>query len=206
MARLAIFIDGGYLDALARDEFNVWVDYQKFTDQITATVASRTPEPVDTLRTLYYHCLPYQSNPPSPEEAKRFGQKRRLFEALRRLPRYQVREGRLMFRGLNADGNPIFQQKRVDLLLGLDFALLAGKNQITHAALVTGDSDLVPAIEVARTEGVQIWLFHGPRKSKVDGTSTFASELWTGADERIELDQDFMNRVAMPPKNPASRT
>lgn len=203
MARLAIFIDGGYLDALARDEFNVWVDYQKFTEQITATVASKTTEPVDTLRTLYYHCLPYQSNPPTKDEAWRYGQKHRLFDRLRRLPRYEVREGRLMYRGVRADGTPIFQQKRVDLLLGLDFALLAGKNQITHAAIVTGDSDLVPAIDVARTEGVQVWLFHGPQQSKVDGSSTYASELWLRADERVELDQDFMNRVAMPPASPA---
>ena len=35
-----------------------------------------------------------------------------------------------MFRGLNNNGRPIFQQKRVDLLLGLDFALLSGKNRL----------------------------------------------------------------------------
>jgi len=202
VARLAIFIDGGYLDALARDEFSVWVDYRKFSDQITATVASRTPDPVDLLRTYYYHCLPYQSNPPTPVEARRYGQKHRLFDRLRHLDRYVVREGRLMFRGVTADGNPIFQQKRVDLLLGLDFALLSGKNQITHAAVVSGDSDLVPAFDAAKQEGVSVWLFHGPRQSKTGGSSTFASELWLAADERVELDQVFMNRVAMPPMRP----
>lgn len=199
MARLAIFIDGGYLDAITRDEFTVWVDYRKFSEQLTATVASKTLEPVDLLRTYYYHCLPYQSNPPTEEEAHRYAQKHRLFTRLRHLDRYAVREGRLMFRGSNAQGNPIFQQKRVDLLLGLDFALLSGKRQITHAAVVSGDSDLVPAFEVARQEGISIWLFHGPRKSKAGGTSTYASELWLAADERVELDQVFMNRVAMPP-------
>lgn len=198
MARLAIFIDGGYLDAIARDEFGIWVDYQKLNEQITATVASKTPEPVDRLRTYYYHCLPYQSNPPTPEEAYRYGQRHRLFERLRYLDRFEVRLGRLMFRGLDAGGAPIFQQKRVDLLLGLDFALLSGKRQITHAAVVSGDSDLVPAFEVARREGISLWLFHGPRKSKKDGTSTFASELWLAADERVELTEMFMTRVAMP--------
>lgn len=202
MARLAIFIDGGYLDALARDEFSVWVDYRKFSDQITATVASKTPEPVDLLRTYYYHCLPYQSNPATVEEARRYSQKHRLFERLRHLDRYAVREGRLIFRGLDAGGNPIFQQKRVDLLLGLDFALLSGKKQITHTAVVSGDSDLIPAFDVARQEGISTWLFHGPRQSKVGGSATFASELWLAADERIELDQAFMNRVAMPPMRP----
>lgn len=201
MARVAIFIDGGYLDVLARDEFSVWVDYRKFSDQIAAVVASKTPEPVDVLRTYYYHCLPYQSNPPSEEERHRYSQKHRLFTALRRLDRFTVREGRLVYRGLDAQGHPIFQQKRVDLLLGLDFALLSGKRQITHAAVVSGDSDLVPAFEVARQEGISLWLFHGPRRARVTGNSTFAEELWLAADERIELDQAFMNRIAMPPQS-----
>ena len=195
MARLAIFIDGGYLDALARDEFGVWVDYQKFSEQITASVASKTQEPIDLLRTYYYHCLPYQSNPPTEDEARRYSQRHRLFTRLRFLDRYAVREGRLMFRGLDAAGKPIFQQKRVDLLLGLDFALLSGKNQSSHAAVITGDSDLLPAFETARQEGVSTWLFHGPRVSKVDGTSTYATGLWMAADERFELDQAFMDGV-----------
>lgn len=197
MARLAIFIDGGYLDALARDYFRVWVDYQKFVDQITAAVASKTPEPIDRFRTYYDHCLPYQSNPPTNEEAKRYGQKHRLFGRLRSLDRFEVREGRLVFLGLDSQGNPIFQQKRIDLLLGLDFALLSAKHLITHAAVVLGDSDLIPAFETARQEGVSLWLFHGPRQPK-KGQSTVASELWLAADERVEIDQTFMNRVAMP--------
>lgn len=200
MARLAIFIDGGYVDALARDEFSVWVDYLKFSNLIRDTVASRTPEPVDILRTYYYHCLPYQSNPPTQEERQRYAQKHSLFTRLRHLDRYCVREGRLIYCGLNVDGKPVFQQKRVDLLLGLDFALLSGKRQITHAAVVSGDSDLVPAFEVARQEGTSIWLFHGPRQSK-EGRGTFANELWLAADERVEIDQSFINRVARPPQS-----
>lgn len=199
MARLAIFIDGGYLDALARDEFSVWVDYKKFVEQIALTVVSKTPNSVDLLRTYYYHCLPYQSNPPTEEEARRYGSKHRFFAGLRRLDRFTVREGRLAFRGLDAQSKPIFQQKGIDLLLGLDFALLSGKRQITHAAVVSGDSDLVPAFEVARQEGISVWLFHGPPRSKLTGSSTYAEELWLAADERIELDQTFMDRVAMPP-------
>lgn len=202
MARLAIFIDGGYLDVLARDHFSVWVDYRKLSDYMTTVVASKTPEPVDPFRTYYYHCLPYQSNPPTPEETKRYAAKHRLFERLRRLERYVVREGRLMYRGNAANGMPIFQQKRVDLQLGLDFALLSGKHQITHAAVLSGDSDLIPAFEVARQEGISVWLFHGPRRPKVGKTSTFADELWTAADERFEIDHAFMSRVAMPPTRP----
>lgn len=204
MARLAIFIDGGYVDALAEDEFSIRVDFGKFSEEIRQIVAAKTPEPLDLLRTFYYHCLPYQSSPPTDDERRRFGQMRRFFDALQYLPRFAIREGRLAFKGYNAAGEPIFQQKRTDLLLGLDFALLAGKRQITHAAVVTGDSDLLPAFHVAKGEGILVWLFHGPRVSKKDGSPTFANELWVEADERFEIDRGFMNRVARPAtkKNP----
>ena len=195
MARLAIFIDGGYINALAEREFCAWIDYEKLPSKILEIITSKTPEPIDLLRTYYYDCLPYQSNPPTEDEIERFAKARRFYDFLARLPRFTIRQGRLKYRGLDSKGQPIFQQKRVDIMLGLDIALLSAKRQITHIAIVSGDSDLLPAFEVAATEGLSVWLFHGPRISKVDGTSSFASELWNGADERYEIDLAFMKGV-----------
>jgi uncharacterized LabA/DUF88 family protein len=188
MARLAIFIDGGYIDKTAHD-LHVRPAYDRFATAVADHIRGETHEPVDLLRTFYYHCPPYQSNPPTDEENKRFGQARAFHAALERLPRFEVRLGRLAYRGVDDKGLPIFQQKRVDLLLGLDFALLAGKQQITHAAIVSGDSDLIPAVIVAKREGVSIWLVHGPR-------GNYARELWDNVDDRLEMTQDFMNGVA----------
>ena len=33
---------------------------------------------------------------------------------------------------------------------------------ITHLALSSGDSDLLPAVEAAKREGVVVWPVHGP--------------------------------------------
>jgi len=198
VARLAIFIDGGYMTALAKKEFQVWIDYEKLPGEILRLVAEKTPESLDLLRTYYYDCLPYQSAEPTPEESKSFASKRKFLEFLGRITRFEVREGRLNFTGHDADGKRIFQQKRVDLLLGLDLALLSLKRTITHAAIVTGDSDLLPAIETAKLEGLSIWLFHGPRKSRLGGAPTYATELWGAADERFEIDQAFMKRIERP--------
>lgn len=196
MSRLAIFIDGGYLNSLSDDEFLIRIDLGKFSEEIRQIVSSRSQDPVDLLRAFYYDCLPYQSSPATDDEKIRFGKKRKFFDALKYLTRFSVREGRLALRGYDINGKPIFQQKRVDLLLGLDFALLAGKQQITHAAIVSGDSDLIPALEIAKECGVLVWLFHGPRISKKDGSSTFANELWQEADERFEINEALMKRVA----------
>lgn len=196
MARLAIFIDGAYMEKVA-GEFNSRVDYGLLCAEVGRLVAEGTQEPLDLLRSYYYDCLPYQGEPPTDEERQRYSGKRNFFNALRYLPRFEVREGRLAFRGTDEHGQPIFQQKRTDMLLGLDIALLSSKKQITHAAVLAGDSDFLPAVEVASKEGVAVWLFHGSASSRMSG---YARDLWMQADERCEMNADFMRRVARSPK------
>ena len=71
MGRLAVFVDGGYVDSLARQEFKVQLDYGKFSTAIEQLIDQRTVEPVELLRTLFYHCPPHQSARPTPGEARR---------------------------------------------------------------------------------------------------------------------------------------
>ncbi len=195
MARLAIYIDGGYFSALSDNHYRVRLELPKVIEEIKIRVTARTPEPVDILRTFYYDCLPYQSQTPTPSEAQRYGKKLGFFNYLETLPRVQVRQGRLAFRGTNAKGVPIFQQKRTDLLMGLDFAELSTKRQASHIALFAGDSDFCPAVDFAKREGVCVWLFHGPRVSPYNGEGTFAEDLWKCCDERCEIDQAFIDKV-----------
>lgn len=197
MARLAIFIDGGYISSLAEKEFGIWVNYELLPKKILEVIKNNTSEPVDLFRTYFYDCLPYQSNPPLKEEEERFAKTRKFFDYLSKLPRFTLRQGRLAFRGLDSKGKPIFQQKRVDLLLGLDIATLSAKQQISHIALIAGDSDFIPAFEIASSEGVSVWLFHGPKRSRADSKPTFAEELWRAADERCEIDAAFMKSVEL---------
>jgi uncharacterized LabA/DUF88 family protein len=49
-------------------------------------------------------------------------------------------------------------QKGVDLKLGLDIASLAYKKQVEKIVLIAGDSDFVPAIKLARREGIDVVL------------------------------------------------
>lgn len=51
-----------------------------------------------------------------------------------------------------------FQQKGVDMRIGLDIASLAYKKQIDQIILIAGDSDFVPAAKLARREGVDFIL------------------------------------------------
>jgi len=181
MSRIAIFIDGAYLDYALRDEFNsARIDYHALAETLAGGI--------DILRTYYYHCLPYQSAKATTEEAQRFGGKQRFFDHLRRLPRFEVRLGNLALRGRDEQGQPILVQKQVDILLGVDLVLLAARHQITHAALLAGDSDFLPAVTVAKAEGVLIHLFHGDvHKPHVS--------LWEACDERTVLTKDMIKRI-----------
>ncbi|HVA46481.1 MAG TPA: NYN domain-containing protein [Pirellulales bacterium] len=81
-----------------------------------------------------------------------------------------------------------FEQKRVDILLGVDLALLAAKHQITDAAILAGDSDFLPAIAAAKPEGVVIHLFHGGSPHR---------DLMELCDERNRITQEFVDGVRM---------
>jgi len=53
---------------------------------------------------------------------------------------------------------PEMDQKRVDIKIGLDVAWLASRQIVDRIALVTADTDFIPAMKFARREGVQVVL------------------------------------------------
>lgn len=56
------------------------------------------------------------------------------------------------------DFQPDFEQKAVDMKIGLDLALIATKRLADVLILISGDSDMVPALKLARTEGMVVGL------------------------------------------------
>lgn len=51
-----------------------------------------------------------------------------------------------------------FEQKGVDMRIGLDIASMAYKKQVDQIVLISGDSDFVPAAKLARREGIDFIL------------------------------------------------
>ena len=177
--RIAIFIDGAYIQSVLAEEFNrARIDFAKLSQAMA--------QGEEILRTYYYHCLPYRSDPPTPDEEDRYARRRGFYAALELLPRFEVRLGRLEFRGNEPDGRPRFEQKRVDILLGVDMVQLSAKGQIRQAVLLAGDSDFIPAVAAAKSEGVLVRLYHG---------SHCHSDLLREVDERVKIDQDFINQA-----------
>ncbi len=141
--RVAVFIDGAYLEHVLKEEFGKpQIDFQALSEKLAGGS--------DILRSYYYHCPAYQSDPPTEEERKRYSGRRRFFEALERLPRYSVRLGRLARRGPDGQGAYRFEQKMVDILLGVDMVLLAAKHSIQEAVLIAGTATSYPQYQSPR--------------------------------------------------------
>lgn len=93
MSVAAVFIDGAYLEkVLLYDHGKAHIDFGRLVDIMVGGD--------ELLRAYYYHCLPCQSSPPTAEERARYAARHRFFTALRHIPRFEVRLGKLAFRGL----------------------------------------------------------------------------------------------------------
>lgn len=176
----AVFIDGAYFNSVRDLEFNrARLDYGR----LARALAGDHP----FLRAYYYDAEPWAGDQADPIEAEKQKKKRSFLNALRMQPRFEVRLGRMSFRGPRSeDERPRFEQKQVNMLLGVDLTLMAAKRQIGRAIVVSGDSDFVPAVEAAKREGVLVHLWHG---------RDCAPALWDSCDERSRFDGDFIDAL-----------
>ncbi len=97
-------------------------------------------------------------------------------EELARKDLFAVRRGVLKFRGYkprktpvgpaaeltDADFSPDFEQKGVDMRIGLDIAMYSENRGVERIGLVSNDTDCVPAMKHGRKAGLQIVLIEPP--------------------------------------------
>ena len=172
--RAAVFIDGAYLTKILDVDFGKpKIDLARFSDILCGKY--------ERLRTYYYNCMPYQSCPVTEEERRRFASMDKFVYTLRKLPRFEVKLGRLGCVGGE------FIQKRVDIALAADLVRLSCGRMIQKAVLVTGDSDFMPAIEAAKDAGVLVTLYYSQ--------SSIHDELLSAVDEGSVMDQELISQV-----------
>ena len=67
--------------------------------------------------------------------------------------------GKIKFEDLGKDDFVMdIKQKGVDMRIGLDISSMAYKKQVDQIILISGDSDFVPALKLARREGIDVIL------------------------------------------------
>lgn len=176
MDKAAVFIDGGYLGKVLELDFSrARIDLEAFSNQLCPGA--------ERLRTYYYTCMPYQSNPPTSEERARYSSMDSFIYNLKKLSRFEVKLGKLSY--VNGE----YVQKRVDILMAVDLVRMSWDKQIQRAIIVTGDSDFVPAVQASKDAGVLTQLFY----SKM----SYHDELKQACDDRFEITQDLIDSVLL---------
>jgi uncharacterized LabA/DUF88 family protein len=182
--RALLLIDGGYLDFLQRSFGSPRLDYGRMATAICDHFGT------SLLRCVYFNCLPYLSGSPSPEEQEAYRKKEGFYQRLQRLDRFEVKLGRLAFRGMDEQtGKPVLEQKQVDVLLAVEMIYAAARRSVDAIILLSGDGDFLPAVELVKREGLTFGLAHGPRSGP---QLTVQEDLWEAADLRLTIDKGFL--------------
>jgi len=138
----------------------------------------------------YYDCPPLDETRPLPvtgapysfKDQPTYWKAFRFQEALLKNNFFSYRLGKLLFDGWrmkraatrdlkagprplsDTDFEPILVQKQVDMMIGLDIAKLSNTRFVDRLILITSDSDLIPAIRLARANGTKVTIITGNRK------------------------------------------
>lgn len=122
---------------------------------ITSFVDSKNEE---IYRIFVYLCEPYNgiAGTTNYAETPVYRYSMNFIEKLQVKDLIAVRKGNIVYRGVDKANNPIFMQKQVDMLLGLDIAHVSYNKLVDRILILTCDIDLIPAMKVARTNGLQV--------------------------------------------------
>lgn len=71
-------------------------------------------------------------------------------------------------------------------MMAVDLVTLSSRNQIDSAIIIAGDSDLIPAIDMAKNNGTIIYLYYHPK--------CIHNELLNACDERILMTNDMWKK------------
>lgn len=172
MKSAIVLIDGGFLRSQAKKAGKTYDP--AFIEQFALSCIKNDEE---CLRILYYDCAPYVGNAIQPVSGtiRSFVGSDQWLHEIAAMDLFAVRRGVLKFRGFkrssralpgttptDADFDPQFEQKGVDMRIGLDIAAYSAERLVHRIILVTNDTDCVPAMKFARKAGLQTVLIKVP--------------------------------------------
>lgn len=174
--KTVLLIDGGYLRASSPNNQRYNAD---FIEQ--CAIACYDSKFDYRLRTLYYDAPLFNGKVKLPvsKADKEFTTGDSLMESLARKDRFACRAGTLKFRGWvlkdtlpagkvpeDADFKPTFEQKGVDMRVGLDISKFAYYRSVERILLLSNDTDMVVALKEARKADIEVGIIQLPAPVK----------------------------------------
>jgi uncharacterized LabA/DUF88 family protein len=207
--KVVILIDGGFLRILCRKAGLVYDN--NFIEQFSKGCTEQDEE---ILRILYYDCAPYTGTAhlPVSNNVHQFNGSDAWLHELARKDLFAVRRGVLKFRGYKPKRTPVnpigaltdgdfeadFEQKGVDMRIGLDMATYSSLRCVDRIILVSNDTDCVPAMKHGRKSGLQVVIVELPN-------SRVTPELLSHSDFKRHVDwpvsaRPFVRAAGSPPQ------
>lgn len=181
---VAVILDGGFVKKKLQDTLRRFPTPDDVVALVEATMAKPRLASAELFRVLYYDAPPFEGRAQNPVDGSVLNfsatpqarLNRQLIDRLELKPDFAVRRGMIIHTGWKLgraalsslskkprpvtaqDFVPDMGQKGVDIRIGLDIARIAVKRIVDIIVLVTGDSDFVPVMKFARTEGIKVYL------------------------------------------------
>jgi len=165
IVRSIILIDGAFLEKLIEEDFlGKSMKIKPFIQKIPQLMKRKAPETIHYIRTYYYDSV---RKGRIPEEFKeKFEKKIAFLDWIEENCEWvDVKTGFITPAEKEKDG---FRQKGADVLLGSDLALIAWSGKIDCIIIVAADGDYVPAVQVAKSAMINVYLISDKRKVNLE--------------------------------------
>ena len=185
MKKTALLIDGGWFSKGLGKILNLPNGWPSAAQVIkNALAVLETHE--ELFRIFYYDCEPFDREVTNPVDGSKmdyklmpaYSARKQFFFDLGQTGFVALRRGELKARGWEFSGAfrkalitggpaltptardvyPNFEQKGVDMRIGIDVATLSLKKIVERVILFSGDTDMIPAMKLARREGLQVFV------------------------------------------------
>ncbi len=183
MKKIALLIDGEWFRRTLQNTLQVAIN----ADVIYRNAMEVKQPDEEVFRLFFYDSVPHERKEKNPISKKTIDYavstgnvaRKRFFKEMGQKGLVALRRGYVRPRGWTLSRNyvkaamksstPIhppkdtdiamsFEQKGVDMRIGIDVATLAIRKQVERIILFSGDCDMIPALKLARRQGVQVAL------------------------------------------------
>jgi len=168
--RTSVLVDGGYLREILNKKRGH--RYYPKPEEVLSFCNSLIKDEEVLYRIFFYDAKPDNDNNSD-----------YFFNKIESQPFFALRMGRLV--NHTPKGGPLnYVQKGVDMKIGLDIASMAYKKLVERIVLITNDTDLIPAIKLARINGIQVRIIN---LDSIHSLFQAHSDMW----EKIEIEDHF---------------
>jgi uncharacterized LabA/DUF88 family protein len=194
--KTVLLIDGGYLRACCKAKYD--------NDLIENFAKACFDDEEYLFRIFYYDSPQFRGSVELPVSGEKtsFQSSDKWLKDLAKRERFAVRQGTLGFRGwkpkkipiadkalTDKDFSPVFEQKGVDMRIGLDIASFSERESVDRILLMSGDTDMIPAMKQARKSGLEVGLIQLPKPAY-------------NLHDTLQYHCDFVRNVGWPKQEP----